>query len=100
MSNSLNCFNCKTQIELLDGPISRGETCSKCGADVKVCYNCKFYDPNSYNECREPTAERVLDKNRRNYCDNFSPSTDPFSSSQKIVSKQDALKKLNDLFKK
>ena len=32
---------------------------------------CEYYDPHSYNECREPIAERVLDKEKANFCDSF-----------------------------
>ena len=81
-----------------DGAVARSETCAKCNADVKVCYNCKHYDPKSYNECRESMAERVLDKGRRNFCDYFSIGSNSFAG--KSTAKQDVLKKLDDLFKK
>ena len=40
-------------------------------ADVHCCRNCEFDDPGSYNECRETQAERVLEKDRSNFCDYF-----------------------------
>jgi len=64
---------------------------------VRVCYNCKNYDTKAYNECREVQADRVVDKAKANFCDYFSlgGQNNPGSAG----SKEDALKKLNDLFK-
>ncbi|MEN6508059.1 MAG: hypothetical protein ABFD63_04640 [Smithella sp.] len=33
--------------------------------------NCVFYERGVYNDCRENQAERVVDKNRSNFCDFF-----------------------------
>lgn len=55
----------------LTGKIGRREVCSGCGKDLHVCRNCRFYDPQAYNACREPQAERVIDKDRSNFCDYF-----------------------------
>jgi hypothetical protein len=52
--------------------VGRGESCPHCRSDAKVCKNCGFYDPKAYNECREPSAERVVDKEKSNFCDQFS----------------------------
>ncbi|MCX5851122.1 MAG: hypothetical protein NT072_03560 [Deltaproteobacteria bacterium] len=49
----------------------REEVCPGCGRDVHVCRNCAFYDSAAYNQCHEPQAERVLDKERSNFCDFF-----------------------------
>ncbi|MDQ5987643.1 MAG: hypothetical protein CSYNP_03388 [Syntrophus sp. SKADARSKE-3] len=70
--NSLprRCHRCKKLIDL-DDRIGRREMCPSCGADIHVCLNCRFHDPAAYNACREPQAERVLDKDRANFCDYF-----------------------------
>jgi len=64
------CFHCRTEI-LLTGRIGRRELCPHCGRDLHACRNCRFYDPRAYNSCRESQAERVLDKDRGNFCDYF-----------------------------
>lgn len=64
------CFYCKREIDLA-GKIGRRETCPGCGKDLHVCLNCDFYDAQAYNACREPQAERVIDKDRSNFCDYF-----------------------------
>lgn len=51
--------------------VGRRDTCDKCGADLHACVNCRFHDSSAYNECREPQAERVLDKHVANFCDYF-----------------------------
>ncbi len=64
------CHRCRKTLTLTDH-IGRREMCAFCGADLHVCLNCRFYDPGIYNGCREPQAERVLDKDRSNFCDYF-----------------------------
>ena len=90
------CYACGSELDVAE-KVARGDTCWSCGTDLKVCRNCVFYDELSYNECREPQAERELQKNRANFCDYFR-----FGSQAK---KQDSTKgsvrqQLDALFKK
>ena len=64
------CFACGVEFSFGFAP-GRREECPKCGADVHVCLNCKNYDKNAYNECREPQGETVKEKARANFCDYF-----------------------------
>jgi len=48
-------------------------TCA-CGAWLHCCRNCDFYAPGRTNDCREPNAERVADKDQGNFCDWFRPA--------------------------
>ncbi|MFQ5466425.1 MAG: hypothetical protein ACE5EI_10890 [Thermodesulfobacteriota bacterium] len=64
------CFNCGRTLDFAGKP-GRGDECPGCGAALKCCVNCRFYDPYSYNECSEPQADRVLEKDRANYCEYF-----------------------------
>lgn len=75
----LSCFQCHGPLKF-SGPVGRREECPKCRADVHVCKNCANWDPKSYNECKEPTAERIQEKERANYCDQFAPRTGDQSS--------------------
>ena len=92
------CFKCGAKIEAIDGKVGRRDTCSKCGSDSRVCRNCLHYDPKAYNECREPSAERVVEKDRSNFCDYFSLGGGAYGGSGD--SRDSVLKKLDDLFKK
>ncbi len=67
------CFKCGEKNEFPDRVPLRAE-CSKCGEDLHVCKCCQFYDPKVYNECREPQAEVVHDKERSNRCEYFQPA--------------------------
>ncbi len=49
-------------------------TCTNCDADLHCCRNCRFYDPGKHNQCAEPQAEWVRDKEASNYCDYFQPN--------------------------
>lgn len=51
------------------------ESCVKCNEDLHTCLCCKFHDTRSYNECNEPAAEVVREKNRSNFCDFFEPKS-------------------------
>ncbi|MBT4791988.1 MAG: hypothetical protein HON90_10485 [Halobacteriovoraceae bacterium] len=64
------CYHCKEEIKLENtASISRSEECEQCAANIRNCFMCNFYDKNSYNECREPTADRIVDKEKANFCD-------------------------------
>ena len=91
----MTCHQCKKEIPLL-GIVGRREECPFCRADLHCCKNCVHYDPQSYNECREPQADRVLEKDRGNFCDFFSPGSN-LGSTQK---KDDLMAAAEALFKK
>lgn len=72
----------------------RGESCPHCLADLKVCLNCRFYSESTYNGCSEPSADRVLQKDKANYCEYFE-----FRDSSRDSTNENDLQKLKDLFK-
>ena len=65
------CQACGRELTL-GRTVGRQEACASCGADLHCCLNCSFHERGVYNECREPQAERVVEKNRSNFCDYFS----------------------------
>jgi hypothetical protein len=64
------CRACTKALEIKP-PVGRRDVCPFCGADLHCCLNCTFYTPEIYNECRESQAERVMEKDRGNFCDFF-----------------------------
>lgn len=66
------CHACGKTIAV-DGVVSRAAVCDGCAAELRCCLNCRFHDKSAYNECAEPSAERVLEKDRANFCDYFAP---------------------------
>ncbi len=94
-TSSGNCWHCGNELGPLD--YGREATCGKCGRDTRVCKNCIFYERGAQNDCREPQAERVVDKERGNFCDYFKPKSGGGSGAPT----RDALKAAADaLFKK
>ena len=67
-----SCHHCGNKLELAR-VVSRAESCPNCGRDVRVCLNCQFYDQFAHNQCREPQAELVSEKDKANFCDYFTP---------------------------
>lgn len=65
------CFRCGTPWESSGLRPGREETCLSCGADLHVCRNCVAYDPCAAGTCREPRAEKVFEKEKRNFCEWF-----------------------------
>lgn len=70
----LHCWNCGKPVEV-PVPVGRGEECPHCDADLRVCRQCGFYDTGYAKSCREPNADEVGEKERRNTCDYFRPWT-------------------------
>lgn len=66
-----SCWSCQKSVEANN--FARLDSCSHCGRDTHVCKNCLHYDRSAYNECRESSADRVVDKEKSNYCDFFKP---------------------------
>jgi hypothetical protein len=94
----MHCHACRTEIRLASGEsVGYRDACDRCAADLHVCLNCAHYDPNAYNECRESSAERVLDRDRANRCDYFRPGT---GTSTAADPRQSARASLDALFKK
>lgn len=96
METLLICYRCSKKLELkAQDKISLREECPHCAADLHCCKMCIFFDQAHYNQCREPNAERIVDKEKANYCDYFA-----LGSSKDNSAKEDHLKLANSLFKK
>jgi hypothetical protein len=67
------CWHCGSDLTPFD--YGRADTCRKCGRDTKVCRGCEHFEAGIHNDCRENQAERVVDKERSNFCDYFVPSS-------------------------
>ena len=92
----MNCAFCGEPVETKEN-IRRSDTCPHCNRDLRCCKQCKFYDPHAYNECREVLAERIVDKERANFCDYFVPKG---SARENVNKAQEARSALEALFKK
>jgi hypothetical protein len=70
----VNCWKCIKELDTRDG-VGFRDRCPSCDSPIHVCLNCAFYDVSYNNQCRETMAERVVDKNRPNFCEYFAPGT-------------------------
>jgi hypothetical protein len=64
------CHKCLKDLEIKT-PVGRRDVCPFCGSDLHCCLNCAFHAPGIHNECQESQAERVIEKERSNFCDYF-----------------------------
>jgi len=89
------CYFCGSEVELTD-KVFQKDACPRCKKDLHSCVQCRFYDPKAHHQCREPMADFVRDKEKRNSCTyfEFSGRTKAFADAQ------DARQKLEDLFNK
>ncbi len=87
------CHKCGSSVDI--EKVSRRDECASCGSDLRVCLNCTFYDEGRANQCFEPQAEQVKEKDRANYCDYFQFR----EQGQKKSGKEEADKLWKDLFK-
>lgn len=93
---SVKCHKCNSALNFETGKdVGRSEECTNCYTSIRCCLMCEFYDKNSYNECKEPTADRIVDKEKANFCDFFKLATST-TTDQKV----DLLAQANALFKK
>jgi hypothetical protein len=89
------CALCGTAVDI-NKYFTKKSTCPKCRGDLHICLNCRFYSVASHNKCGEPKAEFQRSRDKANFCDYFSFRESTAGSS----GKEDALKKLEDLFRK
>jgi hypothetical protein len=66
------CWSCNKTIDANN--YHRLDRCDSCGKDTHACRNCEFHDRAFNNECTESQADRVVDKEKSNFCDYFKPS--------------------------
>ncbi|MET0065617.1 MAG: hypothetical protein ABW076_04655 [Candidatus Thiodiazotropha sp.] len=90
------CWHCSQA--LLSADYGRETTCRNCGKPTRVCRNCRWYAPSRPNQCEEPAVERVLDKEKPNFCELFEPTLTPIQGAAPAC--DDALRQAaEDLFK-
>lgn len=102
MIQQLVCYSCKATFEwdLNAHPVGRHDDCPKCHAAMRVCYNCVHFDLSAQWECREHITERVSQKDKANFCDEFRFKTQVDTNKVATPNKEDLLKNAEALFKK
>lgn len=91
-----HCYNCGWIWTYTSAP-GRSDSCPQCHADLRVCLNCARYNERAAQQCTEPRAEPVADKDRANYCEWFSFAVRNFTrrtESDRAAAAREALRKL------
>ena len=91
-----NCWHCRHALTVAD--YGRETSCPGCGKPTRVCRNCGHYAPARPNECAEPTVERVLEKERANFCELFEPTDSPIGAGADAPA-DDLVRAAENLFK-
>ena len=95
--NNITCYHCNKTIPILGAfKVARTEECPYCSTSLHCCRMCTFYDPKVYNECRESNADRIVDKEKANFCDYFNLS----DGKNQEAKKEDLINAASSLFKK
>lgn len=93
------CISCHKENAL--DKVHFRDDCQFCGQDLHCCKQCQNYDQGSYNECIDPSADRILDKEKANYCDFYIPLQGKGTQSDTAApNKNDLLAQAEALFKK
>jgi hypothetical protein len=90
------CWHCGQALRDVD--YGRETNCLGCHKPTHVCRNCRHFARGRPNDCLEPMAEPVLDKERANFCDLFEPDDKP-TASRRGPAAADLVKAAEDLFK-
>ena len=78
MNKELVCWHCGASLRDLPRPLRSSMRCPQCQADLHVCRLCRYYDPRYIGGCSHDRADKVLDKQRANYCTHFTPKPGAF----------------------
>ena len=71
MPESFTCWKCGGALQELLLPLPRHEECPHCRAQLHVCRMCVYFDAAAPQQCQEPVADNVSDKQRANFCGYF-----------------------------
>lgn len=64
------CASCDAELSP-DLRIGRETLCPHCEAYLHACIQCRFYEPTLHNQCLEPEADYVGDRQKANFCEFF-----------------------------
>ena len=91
-----SCWHCGRGLTAAE--YGRETHCPGCTKPTRVCRNCRHFAPGRPNDCVEPMAEAILEKERANFCEFFEPTDRPAGSGM-APNAEDLIKAAEDLFK-
>jgi hypothetical protein len=94
------CWFCRADLPYRPlAALPRDAECESCGRDLHVCRACRHHDPAVNNQCREPNAEWISNRERANFCEFYQLADVPRGLSGPDRSTE-ARRKLDELFGK
>lgn len=70
----LRCWRCGADLKRVPRPFSRFAECPACKVELHVCRMCRHYDLRYIGECNHEFADKVLQKEKANFCSHLKPS--------------------------
>ena len=64
------CAFCDAELPA-DLRVGRETLCPHCDGYLHACIQCRFYEPTLHNQCLEPEADYVGDRQKANFCEFF-----------------------------
>jgi len=96
-SEPLRCWRCGADLKRVPRPFSRFAECPACKVELHVCRMCRHYDLRYIGECNHEFADKVLDKEKANFCSYFKPSKRAYQGGED-AEKRKAEQELKSLF--
>ena len=93
----LKCWKCGADLKTVPRPFSRFAECPGCKTELHVCRMCRHHDLRYVGECSHDFADKVLVKDKANFCSHFRPSPRAFEGAGH-PEKQKAQQQLQSLF--
>lgn len=93
----LKCWKCGADLKSVPRPFSRFAECPACKTELHVCRMCRHYDLRYVGECNHDFADKVLVKDKANFCSHFKPSARAFEGAGN-PEKETAEQELHSLF--
>jgi len=87
----MQCWSCGKSILFVKIPFQA--VCEGCGAYLHCCQNCNHFQEGLANNCKIPGTEPIADRQKKNFCEEFSPLGRPIEKKSKNT------QKFNDLFR-
>lgn len=94
----LKCWKCGADLKSVPRPFSRFAECPGCKTELHVCRMCRHYDLRYVGECSHDFADKVLVKDKANFCSHFKPSARAFEGGAGQPEKEKAQQELQSLF--
>lgn len=96
MPETYACWKCGNALADILLPLPRLAECPRCRAELHVCRMCTFFDPAAAQQCREPVADPITDRQRANFCGYY--QIDPHAFSAPSDEAAESRRRLDALF--